>query len=83
MPQIDRWLAQEFAKIQNTEAVTDVVKYSEAMFAGIRYGYFALFCEEYYKTSLKNLTLNLSEFINEFSNSYFDEKIYIKWFSSN
>lgn len=73
LPQIDRWLAQEFAK--NTKyGSRDRRWYSEAMFAGIRYGYFALFCEEYYKTSLKNLTLNLSEFINEFSNSYFDEK---------
>ncbi len=73
LPQIDRWLAQEFAK--NTKyGSRDRRWYSEAMFAGIRYCYFALFCEEYFKASLNNLTLNLAQFIADFSKKYVDEK---------
>lgn len=73
LPQIDRWLSQEFAK--NTKyGSRDRRWYSEAVFAGIRYGYFALFCEEYFLEHKKNNAVNLSDFIKVYSEKYSDEK---------
>ncbi|WP_161597743.1 RsmB/NOP family class I SAM-dependent RNA methyltransferase [Fluviispira multicolorata] len=63
LPQFDRWLSQEFAK-NSKYGSRDRRWYSECLFAGIRFGYFSLFCEEFF---LKCQHVNLHEkLIKEF-----------------
>ncbi|APJ04810.1 RsmB/NOP family class I SAM-dependent RNA methyltransferase [Silvanigrella aquatica] len=72
LPQMDRWLAQEFAK-SSKYGSRDRRWYSEGIFAGIRYGYFAVFCEEFFKYSLINNDYNKIEFqgfIQNFKKKY-------------
>jgi len=74
LPQMDRWLAQEFAK-NSKYGSRDRRWYSECLFAGIRYGYFALFCEDFFNLKYKINSENKKEihfqnFIQYFKNKY-------------
>lgn len=70
LPQIDRWLSQEFAK-NSKYGSRDRRWYSECLFAGIRYSYFALFCEEFFNLYSKNVAENISKkFIENFKKKY-------------
>lgn len=74
LPQFDRWLSQEFAK-NSKYGSRDRRWYSECLFAAIRYGYFALFCEEFFlknseKTIQNNEEFIFKDFIKYFSNKY-------------
>ncbi|BBH54397.1 RsmB/NOP family class I SAM-dependent RNA methyltransferase [Fluviispira sanaruensis] len=71
LPQFDRWLSQEFAK-NSKYGSRDRRWYSECLFAGIRFGYFALFCEEFFKSNKtkKIDKLSLDESISDFSKNF-------------
>lgn len=77
LPQMDRWLAQEFAK-NSKYGSRDRRWYSECLFAGIRYSYFALFCEEFYnsnkKSSESKSEFNAKSFLQSFKKKYSSEK---------
>jgi 16S rRNA (cytosine967-C5)-methyltransferase len=78
LPQIDRWLAQEFAK-NSKYGSRDRRWYSECLFAGIRYSYFALFCEDFFNSYTKNIAENKKESISK----NFIENFKKKYSSSN
>nr|BFD30867.1 hypothetical protein GTC16762_04850 [Pigmentibacter ruber] len=81
LPQIDRWLSQEFAK-NSKYGSKDRRWYSEGIFAAIRYGYFALFAEEYSKNIKKNSSLEMKDFLSYFKERYSQDVNIIKAFST-
>ncbi len=65
LPQLDHFLAQEFSKNKSFGS-KDRKVYSELIFAGIRHGYFALFCHEIH-TNKKNIDIFFDDFCKKYS----------------
>ncbi len=68
LPQLDRWLADNFRKNARYGS-RDRRWYSELLFAAVRHGYLALFCDFYEKSSHTVLEAAFDDFLKAFPNT--------------
>jgi 16S rRNA (cytosine967-C5)-methyltransferase len=77
--QLDKFLSQSFSK-HTQYGSKDRKWYREHLFAAVRYGYLALFCEEFFVQHSFTGKILLSEFIDDFQKKYdTPKKIFEKW----